>query len=147
MLPGRVSNFYGTSGHLVAGKKRHIWSKFCMRYDHRDIVPFFHYITETLVSENIFRNLLTLIVGQDSIVSIVTCYGLDIPGIKSRGEFSAPVQTGLGAHPPCTWWVTGHSQGWRSQSVALTTHQHIAPGLQKELSYASTSHLSLHGRL
>jgi hypothetical protein len=85
MLLGRVSDFYGIV-HLVAGTK-HIWSKFCVRYDHCDVVPFFHHITETLVSENIFRKLLTSIVGQDSIVSIVTQYRLDIPGIKSWQEW------------------------------------------------------------
>jgi hypothetical protein len=47
------------------------------------IAMLYHHFTETVVSENIFRNLLTLIVDQDSIVSIVTRYGLDIPGIKS----------------------------------------------------------------
>ena len=34
---------------------------------------------------------------------IATGYGLDGPGIESRwwGRFSAPVQTGPGAHPAC----------------------------------------------
>ena len=43
--------------------------------------------------------------GRDSVVGIVTRYGLEGPGIESRWEarFSAPVQTGRGAHPvPCT---------------------------------------------
>ena len=40
------------------------------------------------------------IVGRDSSVGIATRYGLDDPGIESRGErFSALVQTGTGAHP------------------------------------------------
>jgi len=40
-------------------------------------------------------------VGRDTSVGIATRYGLDGPGIESRCEarFSAPVQTGPGAHP------------------------------------------------
>jgi len=39
--------------------------------------------------------------GCDSSVSIVTCYELGSPGIESwwGARFSAPVQTGPGAHP------------------------------------------------
>ena len=43
--------------------------------------------------------------GPGSVVGIATGYGLDGPGIESRCEarFSAPVQTGPGAHPAsCT---------------------------------------------
>ena len=41
----------------------------------------------------------------DSVVGIATCYGLDSPGIESwwGARFSAPIQTGPGAHPAsCT---------------------------------------------
>ena len=39
--------------------------------------------------------------GRDSSVGIATRYGLDGPGIESQwgSRFSAPVQTGPGAHP------------------------------------------------
>jgi hypothetical protein len=39
-------------------------------------------------------------VGRDSVVGIATRYGMEGPGIESRWEarFSAPVQTGPGAH-------------------------------------------------
>ena len=39
--------------------------------------------------------------GRDSSVGIATLYGLDGPGIESRWgmRFSAPIQTGPGAHP------------------------------------------------
>ena len=42
-----------------------------------------------------------LTVGRDSSVGIATRYGLKGPGIESRcgARFSAPVQTGPGAHP------------------------------------------------
>jgi len=40
-------------------------------------------------------------VGWDGVVGIANRYGLDGPGIESRwgSRFSAPVQTGPGAHP------------------------------------------------
>jgi hypothetical protein len=40
-------------------------------------------------------------VGRNSAVGIATRYGLDGPGIESRwgARFSAPIQTGPGAHP------------------------------------------------
>jgi hypothetical protein len=45
--------------------------------------------------------------GRDSSVGIATRYGLDGPGIESRwgSRFSAPVQTGPGAHPAS--YITG----------------------------------------
>ena len=48
-------------------------------------------------------NLALYVPGRDSSVGIGTRYGLDGPGIESRwgggAGFSAPVQTGPGAHP------------------------------------------------
>jgi hypothetical protein len=48
-------------------------------------------------------------VGRDSSVDIAIRYGLDGKGIESRcGEgFSAPVQTGRGAHPAAHTMSTG----------------------------------------
>ena len=46
--------------------------------------------------------------GPGSSVGIATGYGLDGPGIESRwgARFSAPVQTGPGAHPAyCTMGI------------------------------------------
>jgi hypothetical protein len=60
--------------------------------------------------------------GRDSSVGIATRYGLDGPGIESRWErdFSAPVQTGPGAHPAsCTGSLLG---GKAAGGVVLTTH-------------------------
>jgi hypothetical protein len=47
-----------------------------------------------------------------SVVGILTGYGLDGPGIKSRWgvRFSAPVQTGPGAHPASRTTGTGFSR-------------------------------------
>ena len=43
------------------------------------------------------------------VVGIATCYGLDGPGIESRwgAKFSAPIYTGLGAHPASCTMGTG----------------------------------------
>jgi hypothetical protein len=52
-------------------------------------------------------------VGWDSPVGIATGYGLDGPGIESRWgmRFSAPIQTGPGAHPASYTMGTGSSRG------------------------------------
>jgi hypothetical protein len=46
-------------------------------------------------------NVIIRTLGRDSSVVIVTRYGLDGQGIETGGgaRFSAPVQTGAGAHP------------------------------------------------
>ena len=51
--------------------------------------------------------------GGDSSVSIATGHGLDGPGIESRwgSRFSAPVQTGPGAHPASCTMGTGSFPG------------------------------------
>ena len=51
--------------------------------------------------------------GRDSSVGIATRYGLDGPGIESRwgARFSAPVQTGPGAHPATCTMGTGSFPG------------------------------------
>ena len=53
--------------------------------------------------------------GPGSSVDIATGYGLDGPGIESRWEarFSAPVQTGPGAHPASCTMGTGSFPGVR----------------------------------
>ena len=50
---------------------------------------------------------------RDSSVGKATRYGLDGPGIESRGgaRFSAPVQTGPGAHPASYTMGTGSFPG------------------------------------
>ena len=51
--------------------------------------------------------------GPGSSVGTATGYGLDGPGIKSRwgGRYSAPVQTGPGAHPASCTNGTGSFPG------------------------------------
>jgi hypothetical protein len=51
--------------------------------------------------------------AQDSSVGIATCYGLDVPGIESQWgmRFSAPVQTGPGAHSASYTMGTGSFPG------------------------------------
>jgi hypothetical protein len=51
-----------------------------------------------------------------SVVGIATGYGLDGPGIESRwgARFSAPVQTGSGAHPASCTTGTGSFPGVKS---------------------------------
>ena len=48
-------------------------------------------------------------------------------------RFSAPVQTGLGAHPAsCTMGTGSLFRGLSGRGVALTTHHRLAPRLKKE---------------
>jgi hypothetical protein len=74
-------------------------------------------------------------VGRDSSVGIATGYGLDGPGIESRLEarFSAPVQTGPGAHPASCTIGTGAFPGVKSgRGVMLTPHPLLVPLVMKE---------------
>jgi len=68
--------------------------------------------------------------GSGSSVGITTGYGLDGPGIESRWEarFSAPVQTGPGAHPASCTMGTGSFPGVKNgQDVTLTPHPLLVP--------------------
>jgi hypothetical protein len=62
-------------------------------------------------------------IGRDSSVDIGTGYGLDGPGIESRwgAIFSAPIQTGPGAHPAsCTMGNVSFPGVKSGQGVMLT---------------------------
>jgi hypothetical protein len=63
--------------------------------------------------------------GPGSSVGIVTGYRLDGPGIKSRwgARFSAPIQTGPGAHPASCTMGTGSFPGVVS-SLGVTLDSH-----------------------
>ena len=72
----------------------------------------------------IFRYLCR-ICGPGSVVGIATGYGLDGPGIESRwgARFSAPVQTGPGAHPAsCTMGTVSFPGVKNGRGVTLTPH-------------------------
>jgi hypothetical protein len=74
---------------------------------------------------NIINSLNKCYVGRCSSVGIATGYGLDVPAIESRLEarFSAPFQTGPGAHPALCTMDTGSFPGVESgQGVTLTPH-------------------------
>ena len=73
--------------------------------------------------------------GPGSVVGIATCYGLDGPGIEFRwgAKFSAPVQTGPGAHPASCTMGTGSFPGVKSgHGVMLTTHPLLVLLVMKE---------------
>jgi hypothetical protein len=61
----------------------------------------------------LYKILDTRYYGPGSSVGIATGYGLDGPGIESRwrARFSAPVQTGPGAHPASCTMGTGSFPG------------------------------------
>ena len=68
--------------------------------------------------------------GPGSVVGIAAGYGLDDLGIESRWgrDFSAPVQTGPGAHPASCTMGTGSFPGVKSgQGVTLTPHPLLVP--------------------
>ena len=72
--------------------------------------------------------------GPGSSVGIVTGYELDGPGIESRwgARFSAPVQTGPGAHPASCTMGTRSFPGVKSgRGVTLTPHPLLVPWSRK----------------
>jgi len=79
--------------------------------------------------------------GPGSVVGIATGYGLDNAGIKSRwgARFSAPVQTGPGAHPASCTMGTGSFLGVKSgRGMTLTPHPLLVPLVMEGQSYTST---------
>ena len=70
----------------------------------------------------------------DAIAGIATGYGLDGPGIESRWEarFSAPVQTGPGAHPASCTMGTGYFPGVKSgRALTITPSPLLVPWSRK----------------
>ena len=77
-------------------------------------------------------------VGRCSSVSIATDYGWAVQGsnLGAGEKFSAPVQTGPGAHPASCTMDTGSFP--EVKSVTLTPHPLLMPLVMKEYSYTST---------
>ena len=72
--------------------------------------------------------------GPGSVVGIATGYGLEGPGIESRwgARFSAPVQTGSGAHPASCTIFTASFPGVKSgRGVTLTPYPLLVPWSRK----------------
>jgi len=70
-------------------------------------------------------------VGWDSIISIVTCYRLDVPGIESwwgRDFLPPPSRPAPGTTQPPVQWALGHS--WGKAAAAWTTHPQLATRLE-----------------
>jgi hypothetical protein len=73
--------------------------------------------------------------GPGSVVGIATSYGLDGPGIECRWgkRFSAPVETGPGAHTACCTMGTRSFPGVKSgRGMTLATHPLLEPLVMKE---------------
>ena len=72
--------------------------------------------------------------GSGTVTSIATGYGLDGLGIESQwgAKFSAPVQTGPGAHSTSCTMGTGTFPGVKSgRDVTLTPHPLLVPWSRK----------------
>jgi hypothetical protein len=72
-------------------------------------------------------------VDWDGVVGIATGDGLDGPGIESRwgARFSAPAQTGAGAHPASCKMGTGSFPGVKRPGRGNYPHL-LVPRLKKE---------------
>jgi len=89
----------------------------------------------------IYRDGICTFGGPGSVVGIATAYGLDSPGdrIPVGARFSAPVQTGPGAHPASCKMGTGSFPGVRcGRGVTLTPHPLVVPRSKIEYSYTYT---------
>jgi hypothetical protein len=77
------------------------------------------------LTEKELNNISSSMQQVSSSVGIVTVYMLDSPGIESGWlrKFTAPVETGPGAHPASCTMGTGSLQGAKfGRSVTLTPH-------------------------
>ena len=72
--------------------------------------------------------------GSDSSVGIATRYGLDGPKIESPwgARFSAPVQTGPGAHPASYTMGTWSFPGVKRPGRGVDHPPHQTPRLKEE---------------
>jgi len=72
--------------------------------------------------------------GRDSSVGIASRYALDGPGTESRwgARFSAPVQTGPGAHPVSCTMGTGSYPGVKRPGRGVDHPPHLVMRLKEE---------------
>jgi hypothetical protein len=92
----------------------------------------YYVFTRNIQNSGAMLSLGKVAVGQDSSVGIETGYGLDGPGIESRwgARFSAPVQTGPGAHPASCTMSTGSFPGAKRPGCGVDHLPHLAPRLK-----------------
>jgi hypothetical protein len=74
-----------------------------------------------------------------------------IKEIPVKARFSAPVQTGPGAHPASQLpiqWIPGVFAGGKTAGAwrGVDHYHHLEPRLRKKYKYTYTSPLGLHGR-
>jgi len=130
-----VSFHYGTYNIMLpsAPRSSKLSLPFTFHY-HRDPLRISPLPKNATLPAHVFLlHLITLIifsVGPGSVVGIATGYGLDGPGIESRwgARFSAPVQTGPGAHTASCTMSTGSFPGVKTgRGVTLTPHPLLVP--------------------
>jgi hypothetical protein len=87
-------------------------------------------------------------VGRDSAVGIATGYEVDRPGIESRwgAIFSAPIQTGLGAHPASYTRGTGSVPGVKRPGRGVD-HPPYSAEVKERVELTSAAPLGLRGLL
>ena len=66
-------------------------------------------------------------------------------GIPVETKFSAPLQTGPGAHPTSYTWGTGSFPGVKRKRRGFDHPPHLPPRLKMEYSYKSIIPLGLRG--
>jgi len=90
-----------------------LWSLWGTNYELTLYIQYWLLLVSMLALPLHFIYVMFIIVGLDSSVGIATRYGLDGPGIESRwgARFSAPIQTGHGAHPASYTMGTGSFPG------------------------------------
>jgi hypothetical protein len=95
-----------------------------------------------------FTLTVSIIVGQYSSVGIATSYVLDGPVIKflGGGGFSAPVQTGHGAHPASCTMDTGSFLGVKRPRCGVD-HPPFSAEVKGKVQQYFYFPLRLHGRL
>ena len=89
--------------------------------------------------------------GQDSIVNVVTRYGLDAPGIEYRvgrvGEFPQPSRPALRPTQPPVQWVPGHFPGGKAAGRGIGRPPISSVKVKEPVQLNSTLPLGLHGML